>query len=363
MYSYDNDDQITATARTELDPKEYYGRKALSTCSNAQALLQTYDQLAGYIGSVGEYTEHPAKLFKKAYCEIVIPLEKVTKEEFDVAREAYINDYPQHFWLPSHFSYRRDPVSDSLTEVIYQIPSSRSKLLSRILEFEQAAEAFLMDVPTFYDEYRTEKAIHDKLISEVSYNKKGKNAHSAYGALIDRQCVCEGYAEIFQYLLYKRGILALRVTGISGRGGRHAWNIVRINGEYYHVDVTWDDLEKEGVSYGYFNLTTAQMLGVHTPSDLPYPLPFCDQTAHNYAHLEKLLIDPADTDLAVKRIAELLTQNNSVRVFLTDPDFDFKEWYFNNVKAISAAAGMTTPYSYSYCKHGYEHSVSLTKKG
>ena len=91
------------------------------------------------------------------------------------------------------------------------------------------------------------KKIHDYLVDNLSYEQtlSNPNIHNLYGALINKECVCEGYAKAFKYLLDEAGINSVIVigTGTNSKGEteNHAWNYVAINGEWYAVDVTWDD--------------------------------------------------------------------------------------------------------------------------
>lgn len=67
---------------------------------------------------------------------------------------------------------------------------------------------------------------------------------SAYGALLEGRCVCQGYAEAYKRILNCAGIPCDLVSGdiLDEEGGLHAWNIVHLNGDAVrcHVDVTWD---------------------------------------------------------------------------------------------------------------------------
>ncbi len=71
---------------------------------------------------------------------------------------------------------------------------------------------------------------------EMSYRQ------SAYGALINRKCVCQGYAEAYKRLLDTQGIANYVLCGkVKESTVHHAWNAVSFDGrEFYHVDVTWD---------------------------------------------------------------------------------------------------------------------------
>lgn len=91
------------------------------------------------------------------------------------------------------------------------------------------------------------KHVHDKLVDRISYNQESDvNNSNIYGALVQKKCVCEGYAEAFKYILDKLEIPCVIIygTGIDNKGDSeaHAWNYVKMDdGKWYAVDVTWDD--------------------------------------------------------------------------------------------------------------------------
>ena len=91
---------------------------------------------------------------------------------------------------------------------------------------------------------------------ELSYRQ------SAYGALINKKCVCQGYSEAFKRLLDSQGIENYVLCGkVKGSAVHHAWNAVTFNGsDFYHVDVTWDSQGGGLSSHRYFCKTDAEML-------------------------------------------------------------------------------------------------------
>ena len=101
---------------------------------------------------------------------------------------------------------------------------------------------------------------------ENASNLDSSYIQSAYGALIEKKCVCQGYAEAFKRLMDYAGIPCDVVCGqTKGSDTYHAWNILRLNGgkECYHVDVTWDSSDGR-VSYNYFGLRDADFAGERT---------------------------------------------------------------------------------------------------
>lgn len=110
------------------------------------------------------------------------------------------------------------------------------------------------------------KLFHDEVILNCDYSFDGDNRSIAYGALIDGKALCEGYARAFALLCNRQGIENLYATGTVKRPGvedeEHMWNMVKLKGYWYNVDLTWDDpksrpedklqLASDFVSYNYF---------------------------------------------------------------------------------------------------------------
>ncbi len=89
-------------------------------------------------------------------------------------------------------------------------------------------------------------ALHDYLVLNCGYNwQVGNNqgapsnlVYTAYGALVEGDAVCQGYALAYNALLHRAGIAAKYV---SSEDMNHGWSLVQLDGEWYHVDPTWDD--------------------------------------------------------------------------------------------------------------------------
>lgn len=91
-----------------------------------------------------------------------------------------------------------------------------------------------------------EKALvlHDFVAERCAYDWQtattGTRPHDrvgdAYGALVEGNAVCQGYTMAYKLLLNRAGIVSTTATGVN-----HIWNVLCLDGEWYHVDVTWDD--------------------------------------------------------------------------------------------------------------------------
>lgn len=103
-------------------------------------------------------------------------------------------------------------------------------------------------------DYAKVKAIHDYIIKRVNYDTNYTN-ESAYQALINRSSVCSGYA-LSAYRMFTEAGLQCKIISGYGNGGSHAWNIVQVDGNWYNIDLTWDDpITSDGsqiITYDYF---------------------------------------------------------------------------------------------------------------
>ena len=81
--------------------------------------------------------------------------------------------------------------------------------------------------------------------------------HTMAKALTEGYAVCDGYSKAFSYLLSQVGVEASLVTSDLLC---HAWNLVRLENDYYHIDTTWNDTGMYGkITYSYFMLSDTEM--------------------------------------------------------------------------------------------------------
>ncbi|GAA0789635.1 hypothetical protein GCM10008909_25630 [Hathewaya limosa] len=161
-------------------------------------------------------------------------------------------------------------------------------------------------------DFQKELALHDYIVKNADYNMAGLNKnpidledHNAYGVLILHKGVCESYAKAMQLLLKEVGIECKYATGKSkhdGRpGGGHAWNMVKLDNEWYNLDATWDDpvsdrngtnIVVEGstitpVIHTYFNVTDNVLNQDHIRGDYEERnYPRCTSTKYAYDNMD-----------------------------------------------------------------------------
>lgn len=155
---------------------------------------------------------------------------------------------------------------------------------------EAVKQQFYASVPEDSSDYEKAKAVHDYLVTHITYEIGTTGGQDLYAALVEGRCVCSGYADAYAVLLEGLDVPCETVIGTAD-GGPHAWNWSVLDGEVYYTDVTWDDQDTvtsagvEQISYSWFNLTLAEMAQRHTP-DEGEDVPPADATAANYYTVE-----------------------------------------------------------------------------
>ena len=124
----------------------------------------------------------------------------------------------------------------------YKFIETKEQYLSMLAECEAKAAELLKGIAGNDSLSDAEKVllIHDRLAVNCNYKNDAAvvERYTMYGALVRGVAVCDGYSRAYAYLLRRVGI---ETINCSSDKLNHAWNLVKIDGTYYHVDVTWDD--------------------------------------------------------------------------------------------------------------------------
>lgn len=324
-----------------------YGRAKLAKMSRSTVYLKIYDRL---LEMAENFTVDKVSLPTN---------QKITHDEAWLVTAAFYSDYPELFWARPSFWYNKNTMLCSEIQLNYN--SHAYNLNTELPLFLETAETILAGMPTGSD-YEKELYLHDALIKKVTYTYSKLEEQNGYTTLVEGKGVCAGYAFALQYLLMRAGIQSYYVVGYAGEN--HAWNLAKIDGEWYYVDATWDDPVYNGSDdpyspyHSYFNITTAMLQEDHTPSDIPYnvPLENCTATDAFYYKVNDTIVSTTDSGL-VEKVADLLQRNGGIaHLYVTDsnPVMAAREWYYENIVSIARAMQVGGGYEYGYSYSGRE---------
>lgn len=183
------------------------------------------------------------------------------------AVRSIINSHPEFISLSGGYTYWTS--GSSITKIAFTY-------LTNAKEEQQELDAALQEVKSKIDtsgmsDEEIVLAYHEYLTSTVSYAYEdyfngtiaANHGYDMYGALVKHSCVCQGYAETMFYLLREAG---LSCAIASSENINHAWNIVKIRGNWYHIDATWDDpvWDMPGRSYHDYFLVSFDTMNKNT---------------------------------------------------------------------------------------------------
>jgi transglutaminase/protease-like cytokinesis protein 3 len=234
-------------------------------------------------------------------------VEKVIQDAIDSMRH-----YPGYYSVVSSTESAMSNVSLTL-RINYKI--TQSDFDASVKKADDIIDKIIYEGMTSFEKTLV---IHDYLVDHISYTDNieagDEYIYTMYGALVHEDAVCQGYAEAFQYLSTLAGLENIIIQGTAG-GLAHAWNMVKLEDEWYHVDTTWDDPVMPGGTqvkrYDYLNITSEQMSKDHQYNTDDYPVATGEQYNY-YVYMD--LYAKNETEL-IERLQSLFDeQSNKIEV-------------------------------------------------
>lgn len=158
--------------------------------------------------------------------------------------------------------------------------------------------------------------IHDSLIQGITYDLTLDQANNqVYSALIEKSTMCQGYAQAFQLIGQQLGFeIVLAIGEAAGIG--HAWDIVSLNDQYYHIDVTFDDPTPDGgagAPVQHIHLLRSDKMMRESHIWIAEDFPACPEDGAQFYREQNLIVD---SQTALK---------SELRKFIRSIDFNTKQ--------------------------------------
>lgn len=212
-------------------------------------------------------------------------------EYYQSAIEAYTYDNPDVFYLSPNKLYlniETTKTSKGNTYNVYINSGNESNYLIDEFSSSSQVNSALSEINQIKDElvskktgntYEDIKMVHNYIVENTEYDTSisKPNIYNMYGALVNKDAVCEGYARAFKYIMDNMNIpcvLAIgQGTNSNGQTENHAWNYVCLDSGWYAIDCTWDDpivngpgYVSQSSKYKYFLKGSGSFNKDHTPS-------------------------------------------------------------------------------------------------
>lgn len=178
------------------------------------------------------------------------------------AMDAVERDHPDLFWVDGYTITNGAAGRKGTLEIDLLQDVDEDDIPEMHRELERKAESIVSGISGGSSDYDKLLYIHDYIVKNTVYSHDMVDSSvnglwgTAYGCIVQGDAICQGYAEAFAYLMKLLDIECGMVSGTAGDAG-HIWNYVNLDGEYYWIDVTWDDPDEqgnsgEGVLHSYF---------------------------------------------------------------------------------------------------------------
>lgn len=167
-----------------------------------------------------------------------------------------VNANPDIFYVENHVDCTYDMKSGHCLTLVCSYNTKdingQKKTFNETVD-KMAAKAAACD-----NDFDKIKAVHDYMVENFEYDVAANNL-TAYDLATKKKGTCTSYTGLFKAAMDKIGIE--NSVAVSGDMS-HVWNIVKADGKWYHVDVTWDDpIGGNGTTYINF-MKSDKMMGI-----------------------------------------------------------------------------------------------------
>lgn len=260
-----------------------------------------------------------------------------TKEQIKKCFAFVLYDFPQIFYTNGyHLKEVYGGVGNAyIMTPIYEYNEEHIQELSREIE-ESAYDLLSETAHNAWKEADLLDNLYESLIVNTNYNKEADNNQNICSVFCTHESVCQGYAKSLQYLLNLLEIDNILVLGETKEGEAHVWNMVLLEGNWYHVDLTFGDgifdtdrimgEENEVIHYGYLTMNDEDIAQTHRMKKM-FEYPQCTSREANYYVRKNRYLNYAG-----KRVIKKV----------------FSEWNWENEKRISIKASNPKVYDRLY---------------
>ncbi len=286
---------------------------------------------------------------------------------------AFIYDNPEYFYIDSFF-VTASTFKTNLNLSYADEWTDENRLGQAKTVFENGIVWFEDKIPD--DDYGAELYFHDYIVDNCTYfldesevadfaqspseeqQRRIKPFSNAFAALVDAKAGCEGYAKLMKVLLDSAEIENYLVSGNADNGetvAAHMWNVVKIDGEWYHLDCTWDDPLDSKVpdeitdgyrNYEFFNVTDEYISKTHSEFSVGTP---CESLEANYYVKSGAYFDGKDPAATVDRLSEEAEKGSRFVSFRFSDTKAFDEAYkmlIGDGKTVGAAGRLLSKKKY-----------------
>lgn len=302
---------------------------------------------------------------------------EVTESDVRHAIRWVMRDYPDIFWFVHQYHFDKD---DGIVSFRYRCSPERCAVIQKSID-DVVEKDFQINYVRTLTQLEQVAYVYKWMLTYCNYNTNSAYNQNIDSVFVRRNSVCTGYAKAAQYLFKLLGIESRLVFGRlnnDNEDGRHCWNIVNIEGCYYHLDICFGDLSLEDLlrkagattirrygdyNYNCFCVSTEEILKTRSIEDVE-TLPLCDSNLPTDEIKRLSCVDIKERDGVVG--CQLTHIGSSADIFLCSKDKNvvLKKFRGNDTQKCEEEYGyMDRPTTPTDNKHNSESEPnSINKK-
>lgn len=220
----------------------------------------------------------------------------ISQDDIIYVYRAVMFDNPDIFYVDSaYIPYNYDKNTGEVANISPKYIFTKSKIPDYIKKFNSASKKLIEGIDSSWSDFKKALVIHDRIAVNCKYSQKGIKVYTAYSIIVSHKGLCEGYSRAYSHLL---SLVGVDSKTLNNESKAHCWNLVKLNGYWYHADVTADDPTPDTAGYvrhTYFLLTDAGLRSlnsdIHTgyKSDITYSSRYeCASSKYNGAFFKNI---------------------------------------------------------------------------
>ena len=307
---------------------------------------RAYDALVSAVTNLDASVFLPGITGDKQINDILFAIERDVSELFYLGDEYSYIKGRNGIRLNIEYRYSRRVILDYLKQINAILDEALS--FSKNMSDRQAVELF-----------------HDFLIRHTVYtspvNDDDGEVYGIEGALIHKRCVCAGLSHSFKLLCDKRSIDCIYISGFGVEDGKnqgnHGWNMVKLDGKWYFVDVTADQSwsSPNFISKHDFLISTPELMQFHRIREQTFFFPYC------FESLNPLIRIKNEREAAIALVNACRLGKKAVEFRFETPvePNSFQENIVEEIYKLPGSAGIIGGYSVGFRSEGSEQTYTL----
>lgn len=219
-------------------------------------MIQNYD--AAYIAMYTAVSEHDDSVDLTEY--------KISTGDIIKIYSDLCQNSPEFFYLDKEirYYYNNTGLLHYVTKLNFNYTMSDEEIAEATTVYENEISYIVSQVDIGLSDAEKALWVHDYFVASFAYDND-ESIYDAYGLFKERKGVCQAYSLAYVAVMRELGIKCYMVTSLEMN---HAWNIVNIDGSWYHIDLVFDDPSPDRtgrVMHDYFLLSDTAMKQADIP--------------------------------------------------------------------------------------------------